>query len=339
MRIRIFFISFLLAKAAFSQTLGGNAAYNFMRLPSSPIVTAAGGVNVSYRTSEAGLSANNPSLLHRGINSQVAASFNAFLGGIKAYGLTGAHHANGINTTFGGHVYYIDYGSLPATDAAGNQSGAFRPVDFVVQLSAAREYLEKWTYGGSLKFISTSYQQYRSSAIAFDFGLFYLDSAANFSASFVAKNMGAQLKTYATEKEDLPFDLQVGITKRLAKAPLGFSLTAQHLHRFDLAYSDTTFNNENGFSSPSAFSKIFNHFVLASHIYLGKHLEATIGYNHLRRQELSVQNAGNGLTGFSAGLHIKFNKLQILYARSAYQRGVSYNQIGITAQLNKLTGL
>ena len=339
MRSRIFFISFLLAKAAFSQTLGGNAAYHFIKLPSSPVVTAAGGVNVSYRTPEVSVTANNPSLLHPELSSQLAVSFNAFLGGIKTLGLTGAHHADKLNTTFGGHVYYVDYGTLPATDAAGNVSGEFRPVDYVVQFSAARKYLEKWTYGGTLKFIHSSYRQYRSNAIAVDFGVLYFDSASNFSASFVAKNKGMQLKTYAREKEDLPFDLQVGITKRLAKAPFGFSFTAQNLHRFNLSYNDTTFNNENGFSSPSAFNRIFNHFVIASHIYLGQHLEATIGYNQLRRQELSVQNTANGLTGFSAGLRLTFNKLQILYARSTYQRGISFNQIGVTANLNKLTGL
>jgi hypothetical protein len=53
--------------------------------------------------------------------------------------------------------------------------------------------------------------------------------------------MGFQLKTYAGEQEDLPFDLQIGITKKLANAPLGFSITAQHLHQFNTLYSDEDF--------------------------------------------------------------------------------------------------
>ena len=303
------------------------------------MLTAASGFNVSYQTSEVGLSANNPSLLNAELSSQLNASFNAFLGGVKTYSLAGAYHSERMNTTFGGHIYYVDYGSIPATDAAGNRSGEFRPVDFVAQLSAAGKYLERWSYGGSLKFINSSYAQYSSNAIAVDFGLHYDDSANGFTASMLAKNMGVQLKTYAGEKEDLPFDLQVGITKRLKKAPFGFSATVHHLHNFNISYNDTVFNNDNGFSSPSSFDKIFNHIVLASHIYLGKHLEATIGYNHLRRYELSLPGAANGLDGFSAGLRIRFSRLQILYARSTYQKGIGYNQIGITAQLNKLTGL
>lgn len=303
------------------------------------MLTAAGGVNTSYRANEVGLTANNPALLQPALTTQINASFNAFLGAVKTYSLTGAYYVEKSKTTFGGHIYFVDYSSIPNTDAAGNRLGDFRPNDFVVQLSAAKKYLDKWTYGGTVKFISSSYQQYSSNAIAVDFGVMFFDSSNNFSASFLAKNMGAQLKSYTGEKEDLPFDLQIGITKRLSKAPFGFSLTAQHLHRFDLSYNDTGFNNDNGFSSPSVLTRVFNHFVLATHVYLGQNLEATVGYNQLRRQELSIPDGSNGLSGFSAGLRIKFSKLQILYSRSTYQKGIGYNQIGITMQMNKLVGI
>jgi hypothetical protein len=73
-------------------------------------------------------------------------------------------------------------------------------------------------------------------------------------------------------------------------------------------------------------------------VYSGPHLEATIGYNFLRRRELSIGTEGNGLTGFAVGLRARFSKLQILYARSAYQRGIAANQIGITLQLDRLMG-
>lgn len=333
------FLFCLGGRGASGQTLGGNAVYNFLKLPASPLLTATGGVNVSYNANEVSGTANNPALLQPSLHTQLNASFNAFLGGIKTYSLTGAYHPESGKTTFGAAVQYVDYGPIPATDAAGNGSGEFHPRDYAVQLSAAKKYLERWTCGGTLKFIQSSYGQYLSNAVAMDAGLLYTDSVNGFTAAVVAKNMGAQLKTYTGEKEDLPFDLQAGISKRLAKAPFGFSLTAHHLHRLALAYEDAGFNTENGFSSPSSFDKVFAHFVFATHVYIGQNLEATIGYNHLRRQELSVPASANGLTGFSAGVHLRFNKLQILFAHSSYQRGVGYNQIGITTQLNKLTGL
>jgi hypothetical protein len=321
-----------------AQTIGGSAAYNFLRLPSNPLLTAAGGINTSYSTNEVGLSVNNPALLNQKLHGQLNLSFNSFLGGIKAYNTAAAWHHKNFNTSFGGQVYFIDYGSIPQTDAVGNVGGSFRPVDFVVQLGAAKKYSGRWSYGLNLKFINSSYQQYKSNALAFDAGILYADSVNNLSASVLAKNMGFQLKTFTGDREDLPFDLQIGITTKLAKAPFGFSLTAQHLHRFNTVYDDAGFNSGNNLpSANSFFNKLLNHFVLASHIYIGTNLEATIGYNHLRRAELN-EGTGNGLNGFSTGVRIKFQKLQVLYARSNYQRNIAYNQLGITLQLNRFFG-
>lgn len=333
----IFLIGFLAGR---TQTLGGSSAYNFLKLPSDPLLTALGGVNVSCKTNEIGLAANNPALLSSELNSQLNLSFNNFLGGIRTYSLTGGLFQEKLNTSFAGHIYFVDYGVLPQTDAAGNVEGDFHPVDYVIQLSAAKTYLERWNYGASLKFINSNYQLYKSSAVALDFGVVYSDTSNNIYAGILAKNMGIQLKTYAGEGEDLPFDLQIGVTKKLSDAPLGFSFTAQHIHQFNLVYDDAGFNADNNFpSGNNFFNKVFNHFVIATTVYLGSNLEAIAGYNHLRRTELNIGSSGNGLNGFSMGVRIKFSKIQVLYARSSYQRNISYNQLGLNLQLNELFGL
>ena len=322
-----------------AQTLGGNAAYSFVKLPATPLLTAAGGVNVSWQANEVGLTANNPSLLNASLHSQLNLSFNSFLAGIKTYGLTGAYYYEKWKTTFGGHIFFMDYGNIRGADASGNETGTFHPVDYVVQLSAGRSYLERWNYGASLKLIASNYGQYRSSALALDMGVHYTDTANGFYASVLAKNMGFQLKTYAGEGEDLPFDFQAGITKKLSKAPFAFSFTAQSLHHFNIHYPDTTFNNENEWTdNNSFFTRLMNHFVIAGHIYMGPYLEATLGYNHLRRSELNLGTGGNGLNGFSTGLRLKFSKLQVMYSRASYQRNIAYNQVGLTLVLNKFFG-
>ncbi len=337
MRFILFVTAMFLYTAGQGQTLGGSAAYNFLKLPATPWQTASGGLNVSLKANEVGFSFHNPALLDASLHSQVNVSFNSFLGGIKTYALTGAYHHEKYKTSFGGQLYFVNYGAMPQTDAAGNEMGEFRPSDFVMQVSAARQYGERISYGATLKFINSNYGIYKSSALAMDVGLHYSDTAHLFYAGLLATNMGTQLKTYAGESEDLPFDLQIGITKKLAKAPLGFSLTAQHLHRFDILYNDTTFNAENSLSANKGFfNKLFNHFIIATHIYAGTHLEATIGYNRLRRSELNIGSTGNGLNGFSLGLRVIFQKLQVLYARSNYQKNVSYNQLGLTMNLQQL---
>ena len=322
------------------QTIGGHAVYNFLKLPASPKLSSLGGVNVSYSNDDVGLAVNNPAILNESLHTQLALSFNSFFASTKAYHLAGAYHSNKINTAFGGSIFFVDYGNIPQTNAAGNMEGTFHPTDFAIQFSASKKYLEKWQYGLSVKFIHSNYGQYRSSGLAFDAGVFFNDSVNLFSAGLVAKNMGMQLSSYNNEKEDLPFDLQAGITKRLAKAPLGFSMSAQQIHQLNILYNDTTFNNENGFTStPSFLNKFFNHFIFATHIYLGKNLEMNIGYNRLRRYELNMGSAGNGLNGFSTGFKARFNKLHFQYARAWFQRAFAYNQLGVNIHLNKLFSL
>jgi len=178
--------------------------------------------------------------------------------------------------------------------------------------------------------------------LAVDVGVLYSDSANLFSASFLVKNMGTQLKKYpGTTADDLPFDLQVGLTKRLSKAPFSLSLTAQRLHRFNIRYEDSLFNNENGFrNSGNAFiGKLFDHLVLGTTIYVGDRVEVYGGYNFLRRRELNIGNAANGLNGFSMGLGALFGKLSIRYARAYYQSSRAYDQLGLNLQLNKYFGL
>ncbi len=327
-----------------AQTLGGSSVFNFLKLPHTPQLTALGGINVSLPSNDVGLAFNNPALLRPEMHSQMNAVFNSFYAGIKAYHLSLGYHNQKINTNLLWGLNYFNYGSIPQTDAAGNMLGNFRPTDWVMQVSASRHYMEKWNYGSTLKFISSNYGQYRSNGLAIDAGVLYSDTAKLFYASVLVKNLGFQLKKYAgTDPDELPFDLQVGFTKRLENAPFSFSVTANHLHSFNIAYNDTTFNNENGFENGSnkkfSFNTLFRHFVFATTVYAGDKIEITAGYNYLRRQELNIGNAGNGLNGFSLGAGVILNKLQIRYARAYYQNNTAYNQLGINLKLNEYFGL
>ena len=120
-------------------------------------------------------------------------------------------------------------------------------------------------------------------------------------------------------------------------------MTTHHLHRFDLRYNDAAYNADNDLANDSTkkfiIDKLFGHFVFATTIYLGDKVELQAGYNYLRRKELNIGNGGNGLTGFSLGVSLVLNKLQVRYARSHYQNNTAYNQLGLNMMLNKYFGL
>ncbi|HEY8397798.1 MAG TPA: type IX secretion system protein PorQ [Flavihumibacter sp.] len=309
-----------------AQSAGGRAVYSFLGLPAGVQQTALGGENVSTFGSDLALSAANPALLRANHSQNISLSFTPMPAGIKQFFAAGAYTPEGAATNFAMQVKYIGYGSLQATDPAGNNYGEFNPRDYLLQFSASRRYLGRWHYGAALKFIQSNYGAYRSSAIAMDIGLNYYDSSAGFQYGMVMKNMGFQLRSYSGEgSENLPFDLQLGITKRLARAPLQFSLTARELHRLILFKPD---------SSRSTLDQVAQHFVLGAQAFVGQHIELAMGYNHLRRKELMIPSTANGLTGFSTGIGLLFTRFQIRYAHAWYTSSKGYHQIGLGCSLN-----
>lgn len=333
-------IFWLISLPTFSQTLGGNSIFNFLKLPNAPSLSAMGGVNTSYDGNDIGLAFNQPALLKSAMHSQLNVSFNDFYASTKAYHLSLGYHHDQSKTTFMYGVFFMNYGNAVETDASGNVYGEFNANDWVMQVSASRQYLDKWRYGSTIKFISSNYGQYRSNGVAVDVGLVFSDTVNLVTAGLLIKNMGTQLKKYnSAGSEDLPFDLQLGVTKKLSNAPFAFSLTLYHLHQFDIRYNDTVYNALNDFQQNGKgnffLDKIFRHVVIASHIYLGKNVEATVGYNHLRRKELNIGRDGNGLNGFSGGVGIRAGKFNFHYAHARYQNSSGYNNIGVTLSMNQ----
>jgi len=343
MRFRLAITVIFFCKQLPAQTIGGSTVFNFLNLPNTPQLTALGGINVSNISNDVGMAFYNPALLNQSMHTQADLVFNDFYAGINTYHLSLGYYNEKLKTNFGYGIHYFDYGTITQTDAIGNIFGDFRPVDWVMQVSASHGYMEKWNFGSTLKFVSSNYGQYRANALAMDIGLLYNDTSKLFSASLLVKNAGFQLKKYAgSTAGDLPFDLELGITQRLKNAPFSFSLTAHHLHLFDLTYNDTLFNTANGFDNTSkgfSLDKLFRHIVFATTIHLDKKLEAIVGYNHLRRKELNIGKDGNGLNGFSAGIAVLLNKIQLRFSRANYQNNTAYNQLGLNLKLNEYFGL
>ena len=334
MRTFLLIIIIFISTICKSQTLGGNAIFNFLSQPNTAQLSALGGVNVSNISNDVGMVFQNPSLLRKEMHQQLNVSFNSFLAGIKNYSLTSAWHSNKYKTNIAIGINYFNYGSLTQTDVAGNILANFKPNDYVVQLSASKQHKENWFYAATIKFINSNYGQYKSNGIAIDAALAYIDSSNFLQASVVIKNIGTQLKTYSGSnvKEELPFDVQAGITKRLAKAPLQFSLTAHHLHRGNILYNDTTFKATEGDDSYKkknyTIDKIFSHLIFSAQLFLSNKIEVTTGYNFLRRHDLNVYNQANNLNGFTFGIGVLTKKFHCRYSSGFYQKNM-YHQLGL----------
>lgn len=318
-----------------AQTLGGSATYNFLKMQWVPQASALGGRNVSTFNSDVGLFNDNPALLRYQHHGNIAANFAAIAPTVNGLFGSGAYHHEGWNTTFAAGIAHLLYGNETQTDAAGNVMGTFTAYDQMVSLAAARTYGERWFYGATLKFINSRYGPYNSIGVASDIGLNYYDEENMLQVGFASRNMGFQIKRYTNQGEDLPFDLLIGLTKQLEKAPIKLSLTAQRLHQFDLLYQDENFDTENyGTVLRNGFgTKILSHFIAGTDVLVGEKIVLTLGYNMLRRKELQIRNLANGLTGFGYGIRLHLNSLQFQYARTHYQSTYSQHQVSFVYKL------
>jgi hypothetical protein len=311
----------------FAQTQGGNPVFSFIKNPATADIAALGGTNVSLIGNNVAAGFSNPSLLRPVHHGQVATSFSSLLAGINQYTTMAGYKVGG--QTLGLGVQYLNYGSIDQTDAAGNLLGMYRPSDFAVQIGTSKQYKEKWWLGAAAKFIHSNYGQFRSFALAVDASLTYFDEASGLQAGVVVTNMGTQLNAYAgAVKEELPFEINAGISKKLAEAPLQFSLTLQQLQRFNLLGSDTSFMVSEFGKKYSTFDKMMSHVVLGAQLTLSDNINCNLGYNLLRRQSLNGYNITNGLNGVTFGVGVLMDKLHINYATGFYQRNM-FHQLSL----------
>src|SRR5581483_10211271 len=124
------------------------------------------------------------------------------------------------------------------TNSIGNVIGDFHAVDYALTFGASRSYLEHWRYGADLKWANSSLYQFKGSAALVDVGINYYDTASLWDIRIVANNMGVMVKKYnpLNPAEPVPFDLQLGASKKFKHLPLRLIATVQHLYGWDIRY-------------------------------------------------------------------------------------------------------
>ncbi len=316
-----------------AQTTAGNAVYNFIELPYSAKITSLGGINISSIGSDLGQAMYNPSLLSPEMENQIHLGIKPFFAGIQQYDFNGVKYLDKHNITWSYGIHFMDYGNIKMTDYTGNEIGTMHPNDYLIQLSAATNYIEQFRIGGTLKYINSNYGLYKSSGVALDIALKYQSPNKLSQASLLVRNIGTQLGN-TSNRQELPFNLILGWTKKLAFAPVQFSVTADRLSVWNNLYYDPEYAMVQGDAPPSSLQNVFNHLTLASEIFIGDQFNLNLGYNFIRRYDLNVQNQANGLNGFSTGIGIKLERINIDYGTSYFQRNM-YHHFSITYQLKK----
>lgn len=334
---------------AYCQVTGGQHAFEFLRLPQSPHISALGSINVANGSNDVSLAVQNPSLMRPGLHNQLQLAYNNYYAGISVTNLQYGYHVETLQTSFVLGLQHVGYGDLTRTDAVGNATGTFTARDVALTLGASRQYLERWRYGATLKFASSVLDDKSAIGLLTDVGVTYYDTSNGITVGIVAKNMGVMLDKYNPDNstEPLPFDLQLGFSKRFAHLPLRFNATAHHLYEWDVRYNNPAdVEAANLFGTPDTTArekryiadKVFRHLIFGADILIGKRITVTAAYNHLRRGELALQER-TALAGFSFGATVDLNKLQVQYARNYFHLAGATNEFGLNLALGRLVGL
>ncbi|MCK5137290.1 MAG: type IX secretion system protein PorQ [Bacteroidales bacterium] len=320
---------------------GGEYTYSFLGLTNSARVAALGGEVVSILDDDMNLVFHNPSLLSSGMHNHLNLNYvNYFAGvnfGYASYGYT----LEGIGN-FAAGMHYVDYGTFDRTDELGQSMGTFRASEYALNLVYSRSIIDTFlTAGVNLKPIFSSFEQYSSLGIALDAGITYHNPKTLTTIGLVAKNLGTQIISYTGTREKLPFEIQAGITQGLAHAPFRFSVTFQHLERWDLTYEKMDsgdFNSLNDDVKTSGFDlfgdKLMRHMVFGVEFLMGQNFHFDLGYNYKRRQEMKV-NARPGMVGFSWGFGFRISKFHFAFGRASYHLVGGTNHFSLTTNLSE----
>ncbi len=288
-----------------------NSAYVFLRNDASARAAALGGSFVSIVNDPNGLFAN-PAVIGTLDSRQISFGFFKNIADINAGTASYGQHIEDFGWV-GGGIQYVNYGSMTQTDELGNPLGTFSASDLALTVNYSNLMYENLTYGINTKFIFSSIAEYRSSAIAFDIGFLYTVPEKLLTFGISATNIGRQMSSYIDTREGLPFNISLGVSKRLEHLPLLVCFNLHRLNDADLSFSDHL----------KSFS-IGGEFTLSSVV------KVRVGYNNQRRQDLKL-GTSSGMAGFSLGGGILVQGYTVDYAYN------SFGAVGATHRISVST--
>jgi hypothetical protein len=335
---------FLFTHFSASAQIGGQYTFAFLKQRPSARLTGLNGSQIALRDDDISLAYMNPALLNNTMHQALTFNNDFLLGKISTGYFGYGHAVEKLKMTFQGGIQYINYGNFKQADEFGNVQGQFKAAEYAITLGAGRQINERLSAGINIKYISSQLEAYKSTGIAADLAGAYWNDVKKFGATVVFKNIGAQLSTYAGQREELPLDVQVGFTKKLQKAPFRVSAVLHDLNRWNLRY-DNPLNNEITLlgetpTPPSRLSQeldnFFRHLNVGGELLLGKNenFRFRVGYSHQVRKEMSVNNI-RSMAGFSLGFGIKVSKFRLDYGLGKQHLAGGMNHLSISTNFSE----
>ncbi|MCD7973916.1 MAG: type IX secretion system protein PorQ [Candidatus Azobacteroides sp.] len=300
----------------------GEHTFKFITLSTSSHINALGGNNISIIEKDISLIYQNPALMGPELDKHMNFNFTSYMDGIKLGSVTfGKRLSNRSAWAVGMH--YMDYGKFLETTPDNTIIGEFSAQDLALTGFYSYDFSERLRGAFAIKGIYSAYTEYTSFALGVDLGLNYYNVDNGFSGSIVFKNLGGQLVKYHETYEKMPWDIQIGISQKLEHAPFRFSITAQHLNKWDLtSIADYETDAEGNMTEikDNFGTTVLKHLIFGVDLIPSDNFYIAVGYNYKRKADLSLEEQ-RGLTGFTGGAGIKVNSFRAGFSVSQMHVG------------------
>ena len=339
-----YFRHFILLAACFGLAINAMAddapkttAYNFLGVPSSSHVYGLGGHNLTIIDDDINLVEQNPALLGPEYDHQVGLNYMRYIGETNFAGL---RYGQGVSEhgAIAVGVQYFGYGNIQGADIDGSRTGTFNASDMAFSLTYSHDISEKFRGGITVKYLYSKYEDYSAGAVAADLGINFYDPDHEFSASLVAKNLGGQVKKFTEFKDNLPWDIQMGVSKMLGHAPIRLHVTAYELARWKSPYykiQDTSNPNSDLIKKESFGSNLLRHLVFGVDILPTDNIYLGIGYNYRTRTDMATYKR-DFMSGLSVGGGLKVRAFGFGAAFARPHTGASTFMFNLTTSIGEL---
>lgn len=337
MKFILVFFSFLYLSAAFAQ-IGGKTTYEFLNLPVSPKISALGSKNITLLNDDPSNAIVNPSLINYRMDSHLSVNYMNYLADINYGTASFAHLIDRRTQVVHASMTYINYGSFDGYDENGNSTSSFSGNEASLQFGYATQIGRSDFYAGAnLRLITSKLEQYTSFAASVDLGVSYIYEDWDLVVSGVLRNIGYQFKAYDEIREDLPFEVILGISQNLKNVPIRWHLTYDQAQIWNIAFGNTNRDEvdlEGNITrdDPSFFNNILRHSVLGVEVFPEGGFNIQLGYSFRRGEELRIDDQ-RAFAGLSGGFSLRFNKWRFSYAYSQFNRAGASSFFGLNLKL------
>jgi len=311
----------------------GSSAYDFLRFPTSSRVNALGGYSVSIVAPDPSLIFHNPALLGGEMDGMVNLNYMNYFADVNV-GSAVFSKAFRERSAWAVGATYINYGSLREFTPEEVELGTFSIQNIGIHLMYSYDLTDKWRGGLAMKMLYSALADYTSYGLAVDAGLSYYDEESNFAFGLALKHIGAQLKAYDRERQNVPWDIQMGISKRMLHAPIRLSVTGMYLNRWKFDYTDDTKtetiaqDNDRKF-----FPTLFKHVVLGIEFLPSDNFWLGVGFNPKTKMDMKL-DSGNALGGFSVGGGLRVSRFNVGASVARYHPSATSLMVSVSVGMN-----